>query len=105
MSHQQFQYIDIVLISRVVLLRPIHTVNSRFAERDTTCKSTMISRFPNTTNNSLAVSSSLTVKQGTHCTGKPGKTAPEKSLSGKTQGIWKFCTQGNHREFGSLKFN
>ena len=29
--------------------------------------------------------------QGTHCTGKTGKMATTKSLSGKTQGIWKFC--------------
>ena len=28
--------------------------------------------------------------QGTHCTGKTGKME-KKSLSGKTQGIWKFC--------------
>ena len=29
--------------------------------------------------------------QGTHCTGKTGKMAKTNSLSGKTQGILKFC--------------
>ena len=29
--------------------------------------------------------------QSTHGTGKTGKMATKKSLSGKTQGIWKFC--------------
>ena len=29
--------------------------------------------------------------QGPHSTGKTGKMAKKKSLSGKTQGIWKFC--------------
>ena len=29
--------------------------------------------------------------QGTHGTGKTGKMTTKKSLSGKTQGIWKFC--------------
>ena len=35
-----------------------------------------------------------TVLQGTHGTvktGKTGKMAKKNSLSGKTQGIWKFC--------------
>ena len=30
-------------------------------------------------------------RQGTHGTGKTGKMAKNNSLSGKTQGIWKFC--------------
>ena len=30
------------------------------------------------------------MKLGTHCTGKTGKMTQQKSLSGKTQGIWKF---------------
>ena len=34
--------------------------------------------------------------QGTHGTGKTGKMASKKYLSGKTQGIWKFV---KHREF------
>ena len=29
--------------------------------------------------------------QGTHSTGKTGKMAKKNALSGKTQGIWKFC--------------
>ena len=33
----------------------------------------------------------ISSEQGTHGTGKTGKIAKKKSLSGKTQGIWKFC--------------
>ena len=29
--------------------------------------------------------------EGTHGTGKTGKMAKNNSLSGKTQGIWKYC--------------
>ena len=32
----------------------------------------------------------LQYRQGTHGTGKT-ENGPKKSLSGKTQGIWKFC--------------
>ena len=33
----------------------------------------------------------MMIIQGTHGTGKTGKMATKKNLSGKTQGIWKRC--------------
>ena len=42
--------------------------------------------------------------QGTHCTGKTGIMAKKKSLSGKTQGIWKFCQNTGNLVFPSCKF-
>ena len=40
---------------------------------------------------------SICLLQGNNGTGKIAKMAPKNSLSGKTQGIWKFCkTQGFH---------
>ena len=38
-------------------------------------------------------------RQGTHATGKTGKMAKKKSLSGKTQGIWKFSESKGERCF------
>ena len=42
--------------------------------------------------------------QGTHCTRKTGKIAPKKSLSGKTQGIWKCCQNTRNLVCSSCKF-
>ena len=41
---------------------------------------------------------------GTEKTGKTGKMAKKKSLSGKTQGIWKFCQNTGNFVCSSCKF-
>ena len=45
------------------------------------------------------------IKQGTHCTGKTGKMAKKKSMSGKTQGIWKFGQNTGNSACSSCKFH
>ena len=42
--------------------------------------------------------------QGTLCTGKTGKMEEKKSLSGKTQGIWKCCQNTGNLVFPLCKF-
>ena len=42
--------------------------------------------------------------QGIHGTGKTGKMAKKKILSGKTQGIWKFCQNTGNFVCSSCKF-
>ena len=42
--------------------------------------------------------------QGTYCTGKTGKMAKKISLSGKTQGIWKFCQNTGNLVCSICKF-
>ena len=49
-------------------------------------------------------SAGCTYKQGTHCTGKTGKMVKRNSLSGKTQGIWKFCQNTGYLFCSSCKF-
>ena len=49
-------------------------------------------------------SSALFISQGTHGTGKTGKMATTKSLSGKTQGIWKFYQNMGNLVCSSCKF-
>ena len=44
------------------------------------------------------------LKQGPHCTGKTRKMAPENSLSGKTQGIWKNCQNTGNLVCSKSKF-
>ena len=42
--------------------------------------------------------------QGTHCTEKTGKMAKNNALSGKTQGLWKFCQNTGNLVCSSCKF-
>ena len=53
----------------------------------------------------LEIKVSLVFPQGTHCTGKTGKMAKNKSLAGKTQGIWKFCKNTGNLVCSSCKFS
>ena len=43
-------------------------------------------------------------EQGTHGTGKTGKMEKKYSLSGKTQGVWKFCQNTGNLVCSSCKF-